>query len=193
MAESLRIVGILLAAGRGARFDPAGRQNKLLQRLSGGESVVAASAANLLAAMDEVCAVVRPEAPETMALLQGIGCSVTVCAEAGLGMGVSLVHALRQVQDADGWVIALADMPYVRPDTIAALSAALRSGADIAVPLFDNQRGNPVAFGRAHLAALLSLDGDRGARKLLNTLPVTEVPVDDAGVLRDIDLPEHLA
>lgn len=193
MDTTLRIVGILLAAGRGARFDPAGLQNKLLQPLPGGEPVVAASAANLLKVVGEVCAVVRPNSTETMSLLQGAGCSVTVCADAALGMGVSLVHALRQVQDADGWVIALADMPYVRPDTIAALSAALRSGADIAVPVFENQRGNPVAFSRAHLPSLLALDGDRGARKLLNTLQVTEILVDDAGVLRDIDLPEHLA
>ncbi|HEV7816123.1 MAG TPA: nucleotidyltransferase family protein, partial [Janthinobacterium sp.] len=39
-------VGILLAAGRGRRFDPSGLQNKLLQPLAQGEPVVAASARN---------------------------------------------------------------------------------------------------------------------------------------------------
>jgi molybdenum cofactor cytidylyltransferase len=37
-------VGILLAAGRGRRFDPAGLRNKLLQPLADGEPVVVASA-----------------------------------------------------------------------------------------------------------------------------------------------------
>lgn len=40
----MALTGILLAAGRGRRFDPAGIHNKLLQRLPGGELVVAASA-----------------------------------------------------------------------------------------------------------------------------------------------------
>jgi molybdenum cofactor cytidylyltransferase len=193
MAEASRIVGILLAAGRGARFDPAGLQNKLLQRLPGGEPVVLASALHLLAALPEVCAVVRPDTEATVSLLQEAGCNVTIGADAGRGMGVSLVHALRQAQDADGWVIALADMPYVQSHTIAALSDAICAGAEIAVPVFEGRRGNPVAFGRVHLAKLLALDGDRGARSLLTTLPVTEVAVDDAGILRDIDLPADLA
>lgn len=193
MTEARRIVGILLAAGRGARFDPVGLQNKLLQRLPNGEPVVLASMTNLMDALPEVCAVVRPDSETTVKLLQDAGCRVTVCADAGLGMGVSLVHALRQVQDADGWVIALADMPWVEPHTIAALSDAIRAGADIAVPVYAGSRGNPVAFSRAHLKALLQLEGDRGARSLLTTLPITEVVVDDRGILRDIDLPADLA
>jgi len=52
-------VGILLAAGRGRRFDPAGLRNKLLQPLA-GEPVVVASARKLLAAVPHVVAVVPP-------------------------------------------------------------------------------------------------------------------------------------
>ena len=43
----MALTGILLAAGRGRRFDPEGARNKLLQRLPGGELVVAASARTL--------------------------------------------------------------------------------------------------------------------------------------------------
>lgn len=53
-------VGILLAAGRGRRFDPSGERNKLLQALPGGEPVVVASAHALLAVLPRVIAVVPP-------------------------------------------------------------------------------------------------------------------------------------
>jgi molybdenum cofactor cytidylyltransferase len=64
---------------------------------------------------------------------------------------------------------------------------ALERGADIAAPVYQGRRGNPVGFSRRHLTQLLGLDGDQGARNLLMRHPVTEVPVDDAGVIRDID------
>jgi molybdenum cofactor cytidylyltransferase len=102
-------------------------------------------------------------------------------------MGASLIFALSQMRDADGWVIALADMPYVQAATLDALVDALRQGADIALPVYQGRRGNPVGFSRKYLPQLLALGGDRGARELIKAYPVTEVAVDDAGVVRDID------
>jgi molybdenum cofactor cytidylyltransferase len=54
------------------------------------------------------------------------------------------------------------------------------------------RRGNPVGFGRVHLAALLALSGDQGARRLLQSCPVTEVAVADPGIFQDIDTPADL-
>ncbi len=185
------IVGILLAAGRGRRFDPSGVQNKLMQTLSSGDVVSVTAATNMLSVLPRVVAVVRYGVEALAAQLQQRGCEVTVCADADQGMGASLVHALRhmenQVLPARAWIIALADMPYVQPATIAALVAAIDAGADIAVPVYQGQRGNPVAFGRRHLPQLLTLGGDEGARQILKTWPLVEVEVDDAGIRRDID------
>ena len=187
------VVGILLAAGRGARFDPAGVQNKLLQRLPDGREVAVASAKNLLEAIPSVLSVVRAGNDALGESLRSAGCEVTVCPNAEEGMAASLVHALSLTRDARGWVIALGDMPYVKPSTITKLAAAVSGGAAIAAPVLDGRRGNPVAFGRAHLDALLQLRGDEGARHLLRNHPVTEVQVDDPGILRDIDTPEDLS
>lgn len=184
--------GILLAAGRGRRFDPSGAQSKLLQRLPDGEAVAVRAAKNLRAATAAMLAVVPPGAPVLAAELAAAGIAVSECGDADLGMAASLTHGLRASADADGWVIALGDMPFVRPDTIARLLQALAQGAQIAVPVQGGRRGNPVAFGRAHLARLLQLTGDTGARKLLQAYPVCEVAVDDAGIHRDIDTPEDL-
>ena len=188
-----RIVGILLAAGQGARFDASGTHNKLLQPLASGDAVVEASAKNLLAALPTVLAVVRPGAPAVAAQLQALGCQVQACASAEQGMGASLVHALSATPDAAGWVVALGDMPYVLPATIVALVAAINHGAAIAVPVCEGRRGNPVAFSRDHLPHLLQLQGDEGARSLLKSWPVTAVDVHDPGIWRDIDRPSDLA
>lgn len=189
----MRFIGILLAAGKGTRFDPTGARNKLLQPLPGGDSVVRAAAKNLRAATPAVLAVTRPGAGELGSQLRALGCEVTECPSAEQGMAQSLVHALSVAKDAAGWVVALGDMPYVRPATIAALIDAIREGADIAVPTHQGRRGNPVAFSPFHLPRLLELRGDQGARSLLKAFTVTEVAVEDEGIFRDIDSAADLA
>lgn len=181
------LTGILLAAGRGRRFDPAGARNKLLQTLPGGELVAAASARHLLSCLPRVVAVVPPDDGGVGDILRELGCEVTVCPDADTGMGASLVHALRHSLPANGWLVALGDMPFVADATLAALRDAVLDGAGIAVPVYEGRRGNPVAFGACHLDALLGLGGDQGARRLLQAHRVTEIAVPDPGILRDID------
>jgi molybdenum cofactor cytidylyltransferase len=181
-------VGILLAAGRGRRFDPTGSRNKLLQQLPGGELVVVASARKLLAVLPRVIAVVPPDDGGVGAALRVLGCDVTVCPDADTGMAASLVHAVgHSLPNSQGWMVALGDMPFVEPGTIRALGDALAAGAGIAVPVLQGRRGNPVGFGAQYLDALLALQGDQGARGIIRSNPVTEVPVDDPGIFRDID------
>lgn len=189
----MNVVGILLAAGKGRRFDPSGASNKLLAQLDSDEPVAVASARAMLAVLPRVIAVVSSIDGGVPHALREAGCEVTACLEADTGMAASLVHGLRHsLPVADGWIIALADMPYVAPSTIAALRAALDAGAAIAAPVHRGKRGNPVAFAGAHLEQLLALQGDQGARALLKAHTVTEIEVDDAGVLHDIDTPYDL-
>ncbi|MBD8634185.1 nucleotidyltransferase family protein [Oxalobacteraceae sp. CFBP 8755] len=185
----MTLTGILLAAGRGRRFDPAGVRNKLLQRLPCGDFVVVASARKLLAVLPRVVAVVPPSDGGVADALRALGCTVTVCPDADSGMGLSLAHAIRHapLDTHGGWLVALGDMPFVADATLQALVRAIVDGAGIAAPLFDGRRGNPVAFGAIHHAALLALDGDQGARRLLTSSPVTTIAVPDPGILRDID------
>lgn len=189
------VTGILLAAGRGRRFDPAGLRNKLLQPLADGEPVVAASARKLLAVVPRVIAVVPPDDGGVGARLSALGCDVTICPDADSGMAASLTHAIRHSLKSgspSAWLVALGDMPYVDPATLQALAALLAAGAPIAAPVLEGRRGNPVGFGAVHLQALLALRGDQGARGLLQTCPVTDIAVPDAGILRDVDVPDDL-
>src|SRR5581483_1569221 len=95
-------------------------------------------------------------------------------------------------EDAEGWIVALADMPRIQSSTIEAVARALDGGASLVAPFYAGQRGHPVGFGAGHREALLSLDGDSGARALLKSERVMRLDVDDAGILRDVDTPEDL-
>ncbi|HZW14504.1 MAG TPA: nucleotidyltransferase family protein [Noviherbaspirillum sp.] len=191
-STSPSVACILLAAGRGSRFDPQGEHNKLLQPLADGEAVAIAAAKNLLAVIPDVLAVVRPDAEVLASQLRAVGCKTVVCPDAGQGMAASLVHGLSCTHDARGWLIALADMPYVQTTTIRALVETIDKGAHIAVPTYQGGRGNPVAFASVHLQDLLSLHGDEGARRLLKAFPVTEVATGDPGIHLDIDCMDDL-
>lgn len=192
-----RIVGILLAAGAGARFGGG----KLLAPLpasahgvAAGTPIGAASARHLLAALGDVVAVVRPRDPQLTDALAGTGARVVECARADEGMGVSLAHAVAEVGDADGWVVALADMPWIAPATIDLVAAALRDGASLAAPAYRGTRGHPVGFAGAFGPQLRELTGDEGARSIVAawTSSLRIVAVDDPGVLRDVDRPGDL-
>ena len=187
----MRIVGILLAAGRGSRFGGP----KLLTPLADGTPLGVAAARRLCSAVPEVVAVVHPADRELAQALASAGAQLVECAEAEAGMGVSLAAGVGATADADGWVIALADMPYIGVDSIGALVQALVDGAALVAPCYRGQRGHPVGFSAEFGPALRALQGDRGARDLLarhaDRLQCLEV--DDPGILRDVDTPADLA
>lgn len=190
---SVPFIGILLAAGKGVRFDSTGDANKLLQPLADGTSVAVATARRLLMAGVQVIAVVRSERDGVADCLRAEGCRIVECLDAAEGMGASLACGVRAASEASpGYLIALADMPFVEASTLAALVDAVSRGAGIAAPVRDGRRGNPVAFSAGYRAALLGLGGDTGGRDLLRRFPVHEVEVADAGIFRDVDRPEDL-
>ena len=185
-----RIVGILLAAGVATRFG----SNKLLHALPDGTPIAVASLRNLRAALPRVVAVIRPGAFELEERLRREGAQVTTCERAEEGMGTTLAHAVRASRDADGWVVALADMPFIRSETIRGVVERLAAGAAIVAPAWQGERGHPVGFAGRFGGDLERLAGDAGARELLKgALATVElVDCDDPGVLRDIDRPEDL-
>ncbi len=184
-------MAILLAAGAGTRFGGG----KLLHPLKDGAAIAAHAARNLIAAGLEVTAVIRPGDFPLRELLEEEGCTVTVCADAAQGMGASLAHGVRMTHDAAGWVVALADMPRIRPETIGRVVQALMAGAEIVAPSYQGDRGHPVAFGRRFRDELQLLSGDSGARAIVqrNQALVRLVECDDPGVLLDIDRRSDLA
>lgn len=185
-----RLCGILLAAGASKRFG----SDKLLHPLSGDATVAAAALNHLRAALPNVIAVVRPGGSALERLLSEGGATVILCTNADEGMGASLATAVRASGDVAGWVIALADMPYIQPETIGRIVDALAAGAPIVAPAYRGKRGHPVGLSARFRQQLEALRGDEGARTLLREHAdhLTLVEVNDPGVCRDIDTPADL-
>ena len=183
------MAAILLAAGSAKRFG----SQKLLARLPDGRYVVEAAAKNLLAGAGSVLAVTGADV-QLKRVLENCGCQVVVNADAEKGMGTSIAAGLQASSGAAGWLIALGDMPYVRPDTIVSILNALNDDNGIVIPTFDGLRGHPVAFAGGFGDELMALQGDHGARIVVAAHPdrIRLLPVDDAGVLADIDTPDDL-
>ena len=180
------ITGILLAAGAGKRFGGG----KLKQVLPNGLAICVASARNLAAAVDHVVAVVRPGDTVIYDLLAAEpNIKIVVCERAEDGMGHSLAAAVAASPIDTDWIVALGDMPLIKPETIRAVAESVENGAAFAMPNYKRQRGHPVGIHSRFRADLIALEGDAGARAIIaaNNSAVTFVEVDDSGVLVDVD------
>jgi len=186
-----RVVGILLAAGSSRRFG----SNKLLAPLADGTPLAVAAASRLIAAVPESIAVVRPGDVALAALLAAQGLRIIECAEAEWGMGHSLAAGIAAASTADAWLIALADMPFIKASTITGLAAQLYVGSPLIAPFHGGQRGHPVGFASGLGAELLSSTGDAGAREILarHAEELARFDVNDPGILFDVDTPADLA
>jgi molybdenum cofactor cytidylyltransferase len=179
------IVGVLLAAGAGTRFGG----DKLLHRLPDGTPIGVQAARTLLGGVDRCLAVVRPTNVALARLLEAEGLAIAPFPGADDGMGASLAFGVAAAPDADGWIVALADMPSLRRTSVELVSERLRAGAWIAAPSRQGRRGHPVGFTRALFPELIRLGGDQGARLVLerHASRVEFLESDDRGIFLDID------
>jgi molybdenum cofactor cytidylyltransferase len=95
---------------------------------------------------------------------------------------------------AEGIVVLPVDMPLVRPASVASLiETAVRRDAFIARVVCRGRHGHPVYFSARAFGRLRAADPAIGARAVLHACAadVVDVPVEDPGVLRDIDRPEE--
>ena len=187
----MNVLAILLAAGSATRFG----SDKLLHALP-HEVPIAVQAARHLKVVfgPNMLVVVRPGADALSDRLREENCKVIVCDNAAEGMGASLACAARAATHADAFVVALADMPFIRSSTIAAVRDALAAGAPLVAPYFRARRGHPVGISAKFRSELEALRGDAGAKNIVaaNEANLVKVPVGDPGVLRDIDTPLDL-
>jgi molybdenum cofactor cytidylyltransferase len=185
------VVGLLLAAGAAKRFG----SDKLLHLLPHDVPLAVQSVRHLKAVCERIVVVVNPGSAKLSKLFEAEHCEIIQCNNASDGMGASLACGVRALNDAKGCLVALADMPFIRPSTIAAVRDALLAGAPLVAPYFHARRGHPVGIAGRFFAEMKDLTGDEGAKKILekHKKDLLKIPVGDPGVLRDIDRPEDLA
>ena len=184
------IHGILLAAGSSKRFG----SQKLLTILPNNKLLVLASAEHLCEIVDDFSVVVNTQDARLTKIFLEKHISIVSCSQSEFGIGHSIACGVANTRDATGWVIALADMPFIKLGTIQSVVRTLREGALIVVPVFEGRRGHPVGFSKKLYPELVTLEGDVGARSLLEKYKsaVKEINCKDPGVVIDIDVPEDL-
>lgn len=187
-------VGVLLAAGQSSRFGT----NKLLHPLIDNTPMLLLSAEKLATVLPDSVVVINRELADLSSQLEQLGLHVVVNEQAEQGMGSSIACAIRASEsinpDAGGWLILLADMPYIETRTIQQLLRQLEQGAAMVAPVYRQQRGHPVGFNQRYKNELLALNRDTGARDILKKYKrhLRLLPVEDDGILIDIDRPADI-
>lgn len=189
-----RIAAIVLAAGRSSRM---GSDNKLLVDLDGQPLLSRTLSVLGASAVHSMVVVTGHDHEAVGAVASAAGATVVHNPEHAAGMSTSIRAGLAALEPVDGVLIALGDMPFVRPQDIEALLEAFdpQGGAPIVVPIHDRKRGHPVLWAWQYVPELMALTGDVGARSVLaaHADDVHHVPVPDPGIHVDVDTPAALA
>jgi molybdenum cofactor cytidylyltransferase len=182
------IAAVVLAAGLSRRMGQA----KLLMLLDGRAIVRHAVEAVLTGGVDSVWVVSGPAVEAIAAALAGLDIQIVVNPAPENGQAGSVRVGIGALPAAaDSALIALGDQPMLPPSVIPALLAARRtSEKSIVAPRYRDGQGNPVLFKRVIFAELLRLDGDQGARPIIQKDPARVEWVDfDLAMPPDVDTP----
>jgi molybdenum cofactor cytidylyltransferase len=187
------ITAIVPAAGLSSRMG----QNKLLMHF-GGKSLIEHAVDTLMkSGVDEIVVVLGHEAHLVRSRLEGRRVRFVENPDFCEGLSTSVRAGIGAVpKGADAIMVYLADQPLLEPDEIRrliqAFADAKRSGKSIVVPLFGNERGNPVILDASYREMVLDIAGDVGCRRVIKTHPeqVFTVQMNSDHVVRDVDTPE---
>jgi molybdenum cofactor cytidylyltransferase len=177
-------VGLILAAGEGARF---GETPKLLAELEGRpvlEHAVRSQCA--VSGLERVVVVLGAHAAGIMARVDFLCAEPVICEEWREGMAASLRRGVEELDGADRVIVTLGDQPLVS-------AAVIERFLDVAPgtrATYEGRPGHPVALGPEQLRAVEGLRGDSGARELLRDAPTIECSQLCCG--QDIDTPDDL-
>lgn len=182
------IAAVILAAGSSSRM---GRPKQTL-RVEGVAMLQVVLDTVRRTKVDLVVVVVGAHESEVRKEVDFRGERVIVNKAYDEGMSASIRVGLSEVPDAEAALIVLGDQPLLAPETIDALiQTYLRFRSPIVVPVHRGRRGNPVLFDRSLFKEVLKVTGDGGAKAVVRAHmdDVLEVPVDDEGVVTDVDVP----
>ena len=178
-----RVYCAVLAAGSSSRFG----STKQLAVIDGQAMVARAATTAEKACPGRTLLVVGHDASRVLAA-SGMHCRGSIVNESfAQGIGTSIACAARALQHvADGLMITLADQPLVTASHLADLVTGFQRYPDRPIASrYASTLGTPAVFPSSTFPELVELDGDRGAKRLLERLDWAEIAFEDAAV--DVD------
>jgi CTP:molybdopterin cytidylyltransferase MocA len=182
------IGGVVLAAGAASRFGSA----KQLAMLEGRPLLEHALRAIMASPVGRVVVVLGAGAEEVIARVDLHGAEPVVCNRWQEGQAASLACGLAELADCEAVVVILGDQPRVSPDAVRRVIAARGAGSLAVRATYSGDPGHPVLLEHQLFERMRNVTGDHGARNLLMSVPVREVPCDDLGGGEDVDTPAEL-
>jgi molybdenum cofactor cytidylyltransferase len=181
------IGGLVLAAGAATRF---GAQKQLAE-LDGVPLLEHALRTMTAAPVGRVVVVLGSAADEIAGAVDLHGAEPIVCARWEEGQSASLACGLAELADCEAVVVTLGDQPRVSRDAIRRVIGG-RNGASAVRATYNGNPGHPVLLERELFEALRDVSGDKGARNLLLSVAVLDIPCEDLGGGEDVDTPAEL-
>jgi CTP:molybdopterin cytidylyltransferase MocA len=181
------IGGLVLAAGAATRFGAP----KQLAELDGVPLLEHSLRTMTAAPVGRVVVVLGSGADEILDAVDLHGADPRVCSRWDEGQSASLACGLAELADCEAVVVTLGDQPRVSPDAIRRVIGA-RNGAAAVRATYGGNPGHPVLLERELFEPLRNVTGDKGARNLLLSVQVLDVPCDDLGGAEDVDTPAEL-
>jgi CTP:molybdopterin cytidylyltransferase MocA len=188
------IAAVVLAAGSGSRFGPG--TPKVVAPLAGVPILQRVLQALRQPPVGRVVVVLGYAADQVRAAVDLTGVDVVINPLHASGQASSVAAGLAALPvEAEAAVIAMGDQPGITPGVVAALVAGYRKALrPIVVPTYGGERGTPVLLARPVFGPMAALEGDVGARAIMERHPrwVHEVAADGLADPRDVDTPEDL-
>jgi molybdenum cofactor cytidylyltransferase len=187
---SARDVGcVVLAGGEGRRFGGP----KQLANLAGRPLLEHALSAAANAPVGRVVVVLGANEEAVRSRVELHGARPVVCGSWRDGMAESLKAGIEHLRDLAAVAVMLGDQPLVTSAAIARVLAARGDGAPAVRATYAGVPGHPVVLERSLFSRVMALEGDVGAREILEGVAVRAVACDDVGDPADVDSAADLA
>ena len=182
------ISAILLAAGQSKRMNG---ENKLTKEIQ-GIPLIKHSVKNILASsIDELIVILGYQKEVIEKIIdknERIKFAFNVNYENG--MASSIKTGLNNLSEkTEAFFICLGDMPMVNSDIYNQLIQS-KNNKEIIVPTYNGQQGNPILFSKSIKEKIMTIQGDVGAKKILelNKNKILNVEVGNQSIRKDFNI-----
>jgi len=181
------ISAILLAAGESKRMNG---ENKLTKKIK-GSPLIKYSVKNIMeSSVDEIIIITGHKANDIKnSINEDRKIKFVFNNDYKTGMASSIKVGLNNLSEkTQAFFICLGDMPMINKDIYNQLIKKLKN-KDIVVPIYKNQQGNPVLFSISMKNEIMNIEGDNGAKKILekNRNKIFNLKINDEGVLKNFN------
>ena len=185
------ISAILLAAGQSKRMNG---KNKLTKEIQ-GIPLIKHSVKNILASSVNELIVVLGHQKKIIEKLIDKNKRIKIVFNKDFesGMASSIKTGLNNLSEKiEAFFICLGDMPMINQDVYNQLIRS-RNSKEIIVPTYKGQQGNPILFSKSMKSIIISIEGDIGAKKILeqNKDKILKVKIDDINITKDFNTKDN--